>query len=411
MSQPVVPSASLVSRSPTDAEVLGEFASSSADDVEVGRAATICAYYGGVGNDLGGDLRRSAEASVMILSREVPVGVAGVITPWNFPIAIPAWKIVPALVSGCAVVWKPAPQAVATAQALADLARDAGVPDGVLTLLVGDAEVGEALTRAPLDALSFTGSTVVGEAIRAAVATRPVRLVLELGGVNVAHVLPDADVDAAATDLVAAAFGYAGQKCTATQVIAADRTVVADLRSALAARMAALRVGSPLDAGVTVGPVIDEATAAQQRARIAACASAHDTHVAEAPEGGAWVAPTLVVGESDDLVANELFGPVCTLLTTSGPEEHARIVGATPSRLSAAVYGRDADAIRRMINLAQTAVVAVNRPSTGLDPHVSFGGWGASAAGIAEQGHAALRFYTKQQTVYWRGRGDGAEFP
>ena len=378
---------------------------------EVSRTATICAYYGGIGNDLGGDLRRSTEASVMILARQVPVGVAGVITPWNFPAAIPAWKILPALIAGCTVVWKPAPQALATALALTALAREAGVPHDALTLVVGDAEVGQGLTSAPLDALSFTGSSAVGETIRRAVACRPVRLVLELGGVNVAHVLADADIEAAATDITAAAFGFAGQKCTATQVIAADRQIAKELKTALVSRLNTLVVGLPFDPEVTVGPVVDEATALDHRASIAALRRAHETHSAAAPDGGAWVAPTLVIGNRDRLVSAELFGPVCTLLSTDGYGDHEAIAASTPSQLTAAVYGRDADAIRRVINLAHTAVVAVNRPSTGLDPHVSFGGWGASAAGHAEQGHEALRFYTKHQTVYWRANGDGIEFP
>jgi len=190
---------------------------------EVGRAAHIFAYYGGIGQEVGGHLRASAEPGVSIVARAVPVGVASVISPWNFPVAIPAWKIAPALAAGCTVVWKPAPEAALTAQRLADALEQAGIGPAVLTVVQGGGDVGAALAHGDVDALSFTGSTPVGRRLAQDLGAggRP-RVRLELGGVNVAHVLADADLDAAAASIAAAAFGYAGQKCTATQVVAVD---------------------------------------------------------------------------------------------------------------------------------------------------------------------------------------------
>lgn len=378
---------------------------------EVTRGAAICGYYAGIGQEIGGDLRRSADPSVMILARDVAVGVAGVITPWNFPLAIPLWKIVPALAAGCSVVWKPAPQAIGTAEELMKLAAAANIVPDALTVVQGDQETGQALIASDVDGISFTGSSAVGEAIRGTVARRPVRLVLELGGVNVAHVLPDADMAAAADDLIAAAFGFAGQKCTATQVIVADATIADQLADLLIERMGRLAVGDPQDRASVMGPVIDQAAAHRIRTQVSRLAETHAVHHGPCLDGPAWVAPVLVRGEREVLTTQECFGPVATLISTDGLGDHAALARAGGSALSSAVYGRDADAVRRMINIAGTAVVAVNRPSTGLDPHVPFGGWGPSAAGTAEQGREGLRFYTKRQTVYWKGTGVGTEFP
>lgn len=382
---------------------------------EVGRAAQICGYLGGVGHELGGIVRRSGDPAVTVLARQVPLGVAAVITPWNFPVAIPAWKIVPALVAGCAVVWKPASAAVLTARHLAQLASEAGVPDGVLTCLYGDGEVGRALAEADVDALSFTGSTQVGNALRAALGgrVRP-RLTLELGGVNVAHVLSDADVDRTAKDIATAAYGYAGQKCTATQVVAADEAVADDLVDALRAELGVLSVGDPLDEGVAVGPVIDSRSAAGLRAEISRLSGGAELiGEAVAPSGEAYVAPTLLRDRdgTSDLLREEFFGPVAGVVVTRSAADHARVAAASGMGLTAAIYGTDFNRIRTLLNQVATGVVAVNRPSTGLDPHVPFGGWGESGGHFAEQGTEGLRFYLKWQTVYWRGDGPDTHFP
>jgi aldehyde dehydrogenase (NAD+) len=382
---------------------------------EVTRAAQICGYLGGVGYELGGVVRRSGDPAVTIVARQVPVGVAGIITPWNFPIAIPAWKIVPALVSGCSVLWKPASAAILTAEQFARLASDAGVPDGVLTCVYGGAEVGRVLSEGSIDALSFTGSTTVGSTLRGELGgrVRP-RLTLELGGVNVSHVLADADIPRSARDIVAAAYGYAGQKCTATQVIAADHGVADDLAEALREELVALRVGDPLDKGTDVGPVIDRRTAEGLRSDIERLsAQAELVGQAQAPGDGAYVAPTLFRDRdgTSDLIRNEYFGPVAGIVVARSPADHARIARASGMGLTAAIYGTDFDRIRAMLNHVGTGVVAVNRPSTGLDPHVPFGGWGESGGHFSEQGTEGLRFYLKWQTVYWRGDRPDAFFP
>ena len=379
---------------------------------EVDRGALICAYYAGAAFDLGGIARRSSDPTVMVLSRQKALGVAGVITPWNFPVAIPAWKMLPALAAGCAVVWKPASASAVTAGAFIDLAREAGVPEDVLVLACGGSDVGEALVCADLDALSFTGSTTVGRRIRELVGNRSrPRLTLELGGVNVAHVLSDADLEVAAASIVDAAFGFAGQKCTASQVVAVHASVADVLIDELEGRIANLTVGDPLDPTVTVGPVIDDRAASSIRETVREIIGGRRTLCALAPDGDAFVSPTLILGESEHLTAHELFGPVATLVSTRSVEDHERLARASGLALSAAIYGTSADAIREMINVVGAGVVAVNRPSTGLEPHVPFGGLGESGSGFAEQGLEGLRFYLEWQTVYWKGRGERVEFP
>ncbi len=382
---------------------------------EVGRAAQICAYLAGVGYELGGIVRSSGDPAVTILARQVPVGVAAVITPWNFPIAIPIWKIAPALVAGCTVVWKPASPAVLTAERLLRLAEEAGLPDGVLSAVFGGGETGQRLSESDLDALSFTGSTEVGGELRRALGgrVRP-RLTLELGGVNVAHVLADADLERAATDITAAAFGYAGQKCTATQVIAAAEPIADELSERLRAEVEAIVVGDPLDRAVVAGPVIDERTATGLRSEIdRVSAGAEVLARANGPSDGAFVAPTLLrdADGASDIVSAEIFGPVAAVVPTRTEADHERLAGASGMALTAAVYGTDFDRIRAMLNVVGTGVVAVNRPSTGLDPHAPFGGWGQSGADFSEQGTEGLRFYMKWQTVYWRGASAQAHFP
>ena len=381
---------------------------------EVARGAQICAYYGGVAYELGGTARRSIDPQVMLLSRQVPVGVAGVITPWNFPVAIPAWKIVPALAAGCSVVWKPAPEAALSALRLFELARDAGIPEDVLALVHGDAETGGALVDGEIDALSFTGSTAVGRTLQRRAGGRGLRLTVELGGVNVAHVLADADVVRAATDVANAAFGYAGQKCTATQVVAVASELADDFAATLGMQTSGVKVGDPLDASTVCGPVIDEDTASRLNQAIDSLSAEYRVLArGQTPEGPAFVPPVLFRDEerTSSLLREELFGPVCVLTSTRSLSDHAEIAAASGAGLAAAVYGRDADAIRRVLNIVGTGVVGVNRPSTGLDPHVPFGGWGSSGGSFSEQGLEGLRFYLKWQTVYWRGEGEGVAFP
>lgn len=381
---------------------------------EVARAAQICAYYGGVAYELGGIARRSIDPQVMLLSRQVPVGVAGVITPWNFPVAIPAWKIVPALAAGCAVVWKPAPEAALCAERFFALARDAGIPEDVLALVHGDAEAGGALVDGEIDALSFTGSTVVGRTLQRRAGGRGLRLTVELGGVNVAHVFGDANVVRAATDVANAAFGYAGQKCTATQVVAVASELADSFAATLGMQTLGVTVGDPLDASTVCGPVINEDTAARLNESIDASSAEYRVLArGDTPEGPAFVPPVLLRDEerTSSLLQEELFGPVCVLTSTRSLDDHAEIAATSGAGLAAAIYGHDADAIRRMLNICGAGVVGVNRPSTGLDPNVPFGGWGSSGGNFSELGLEGLRFYLKWQSVYWRGEGEGVAFP
>lgn len=381
---------------------------------EVARASQILTYYGGVGRELGGFVRSSADASVSILARQVPIGVAGVISPWNFPVAIPVWKIAPALISGCTVVWKPAPEAALTADRLGRAFAEAGVAPDVLAIAHGGGPVGAALVEGDIDALSFTGSTAVGERLGHQVGGqgRP-RLTLELGGVNVAHVLADADLDEATTDIALAAYGYAGQKCTATQVIAVDRTRLDQFVPALERAAGRLAVGDPLDDRTEVGPVISADVGRDLRARSAHAAhGATHTWEGPTPDGAAFVAPTLLVVDQFDspLLREEVFGPIAAVIGVDSDDDRSAVAAGSGLGLAAAVYGRDESKIRRLLNRLSAGVVAINRPSTGLDPHVPFGGWNGSGGAFFEQGTEGLRFYLKWQTQYWRSADSDASW-
>lgn len=379
---------------------------------EVQRGVHICIYYAGVGHELGGILRNSVDPSVAVMARQIPIGVAGLITPWNFPLAIPLWKMIPGLVAGCSVIWKPAPQAVLVAERLMLLLRDAGVPEDLVQVAYGGAPLGAALGEQDLDALSFTGSAQVGATLRERLGRqlRP-RLALELGGVNIAYVLADADLSQAAACIASAAFHYAGQKCTATQIVAAEANVHDDLVDALRQEVANLVVGDPLQEDVVVGPVIDSAAAAAVRAPLPdiGVELASGTEL----DGEAFVPPVMLAidGPANRLAQSELFGPVLGIARVSSDTDRRRLAQASGMGLAAAIYSRDADAVRRTANLVGTGVVAVNRPSTGLDPHVPFGGWHNSGGEFPEQGIVGLDFFRKWQTIYWKSESPGAQFP
>jgi acyl-CoA reductase-like NAD-dependent aldehyde dehydrogenase len=236
---------------------------------------------------------------------------------------------------------------------------------------------------------------------------------VELGGVNVAHVLDDADLVRAANDVANAAFGYAGQKCTATKVVAVASDVADDFAATLAMQTLGVKVGEPLDETAVCGPVIDQDTASRLNDEIEALSAEHTVLArGQAPEGAAFVAPVLLRDgqRTSRLLREELFGPVRVLTSTHSLSDHGEIATSSGAGLCAAIYARDADAIRRALNLVGASVVAV-KPIPGSRSAYAVRGWGGSSGGsLSEQGVEGLRFYLKWQTVYWRGEGEGSHF-
>ncbi|MGG2460497.1 aldehyde dehydrogenase family protein [Streptomyces sp. RGM 3693] len=364
---------------------------------EVARTAAIWRYYAQAPYDATGAVHETATGAGLLLTRRRPHGVAGLITPWNFPFAIPSWKAAPALATGNTVVLKPAPEATACAQRLAVIVQQA-VPDGVLTVLPGGATEGDAVASAA-DVVSFTGSTAVGQAVARTVADRGVPVQAELGGLNAAIVLPDADLDTAAAHLAAAIAGYAGQKCTATSRVIAVGAALDPLREALIAHLRALPVGDPADPTTVCGPLIDER--ARSRVTEARRGLSELAGVpAPARNDGWYAAPALVenVPPGHPLLHQEVFGPLAVLLCADDLDHAVRIANSVPYGLVTSVHTASLDTALHGLDRLDTGMIRVNAPSTGVDFHLPFGGTKASSRGPREQGGAALDFYTSTRT-------------
>ncbi|MGD3112399.1 aldehyde dehydrogenase family protein [Streptomyces sp. YGL11-2] len=364
---------------------------------EVARTAAIWRYYAAAPYDPTGAVHEPATGSGLLLTRRRPHGVAGLITPWNFPFAIPSWKAAPALATGNTVVLKPAPEATACAQRLAEIVQQA-LPEGVFTVLPGGAIEGNAVASAA-DAVSFTGSTVVGQTVARTATARGIPVQAEMGGLNAAIVLPDADLDTAAAHLASAIAGYAGQKCTATSRVIAVGAALGPLREALAEHLRALPVGDPADPATVCGPLISEPA----RSRVVEAAQGlPEVAVARVPgESGGWfAAPTLVenVPPGHRLLREEVFGPLAVLLAADDLAQAVRIANSVPYGLVTSVHTASFDAVLNGLDQLDTGMIRLNAPSTGVDFHLPFGGTKASSRGPREQGSAALDFYTSTRT-------------
>ncbi|MEU4213531.1 aldehyde dehydrogenase family protein [Streptomyces sp. NPDC026206] len=363
---------------------------------EVARTAAIWRYYAQAPYEPTGAVHEPAGGPGLLLTRRRPHGVAGLITPWNFPYAIPSWKAAPALAAGNAVVLKPAPEATACAQRLARIVRQA-LPDGVFTVVPGGPAEGNAVLCAA-DAVSFTGSTAVGNAVVRTATARGVPVQAEMGGLNAAIVLPDADIERAAAHIAAAIAGYAGQKCTATSRVIAVGAALDPLREALAQALRALPVGDPADPATVCGPLISE----RARDRFAQALGGLSVVAAgTVPEGPGWyAAPTLAekVPPGHLLLREEVFGPVAALLPANDLADAVRIVNSVPYGLVTSVHTGGLEAALHGLDRLDTGMIRVNAPSTGVDFHLPFGGAKASGHGPREQGRAALEFYTSSRT-------------
>lgn len=364
---------------------------------EVARAVAILRYYAQAVYDESGALHAPSGRGLLFSERR-PVGIAGLITPWNFPLAIPVWKLAPALACGNAAMLKPAPESTACALRLAELLNGA-LPEGLVQVLPGGAETGRALIERT-DVVSFTGSAAVGRRVVAQAAGRLVPVQAEMGGQNASIVLPDADLETAAAQVAAAAMGYAGQKCTAT-----SRAIVvgapAAFTEALVAAVDDLAVGDPADAATVVGPVI---TSTARDAVIGAAAQAPGRVIigGTAPDRDGWyVSPTLVDGVGPDapLATEEVFGPICAILPAPDDTVAVKLSNAVRYGLATAIFTRDLDRALAVVDGIDTGIVKVNAPTSGVDFWLPFGGEKESSYGPREQGKAARDFYTTTRTV------------
>lgn len=369
---------------------------------EVARSVAILRYYAQqVFDPIGALHEPSSGGRGLAYTRRRARGIAALITPWNFPLAIPLWKAAPALAFGNAAVIKPAPQATACALRLAELIEP-HLPDGLLAVLPGDAEAGQAVVAAG-DVVSFTGSAAVGSLVASAAAGRGVATQCEMGGQNPTIVMPDVDVAAVARQVAYAAFGYAGQKCTATKrvIVVGDP---AGFTEALVAATEALGLGDPADPATGVGPVIDQA-ARDRVLDAAASARASGGRVLTGghpgPGAGWFVAPTLVDNLPADhlLLREEVFGPICAVSRAGSIAEAIDAANDVRYGLTASVFTNDLDTALRCADGLAAGQIKINAPTTGVDFYLPFGGERDSSFGQREQGKAAQEFYTSLHTV------------
>ena len=374
---------------------------------EASRCVAILRYYAGEAVRACGEVIPAQAAGALQFTLREPLGVVALITPWNFPTAIPLWKAAPALAFGNAVVLKPAEAASRSATLLAETASAAGLPPGTFNVLLGSGSaIGPRLVEhETVRAVSFTGSGSVGATIAASAARRNIRYQTEMGGKNVVIVAPDADLDLAATLTVAGAMRYAGQKCTATSRAVVDRRVRDAFLAKVRAQVDALVLGPVTDPAAAVGPVISrESKEAIDRAL--ATASAARIHGGRLPAGDAWsrgyfCSPAIVEGPDPDstIAREELFGPVLATFEASDLEEAVALANRTRYGLSASLFTRDIRSALAFIPRIEAGLVRINGDTTGVDPHAPFGGMKGSSSGSREQGSAAREFYTEIKTV------------
>lgn len=371
------------------------------------RAAAILRYYAGQTLEPDGETFPSHSPRTFLYARREPLGVIAAITPWNFPIAIPAWKVAPALAFGNTVVWKPAEIVPLTATHLARALHDAGLPDGVLNLVLGRGSVvGDTLVDDErVEAITFTGSNPVGRAIQRRAAARGLKVQLELGGKNPAVVLADADLDLAAEQVARGAFLSAGQKCTATSRVIVERAAMEAFAERLAALASSWWVGDPLDEATIVGPL---ASAGQLETvtgylELAARDGARVLAGGGRPGGsGYFVEPTVLVDvpATSAVSREEIFGPVAVLHPAESFEESVALANDTPFGLTAAVFTRDLGRALEFAARVRAGIVKVNQETGGVEFQAPFGGMGESSSGSREQGKVARDFFTQWKTVY-----------
>jgi len=379
---------------------------------DVQEAVDMARFVAGQGRAPWGETVPSELGSKLAWTTRIPVGVVGMITPWNFPVAIPSWKCFPALLAGNGIVLKPSEHAPACAEAFVAACVEAGIPAGLLQLVHGHAEPAAALAVHPgVGALSFTGSVPTGRKVAAAAMETGPRLVsLELGGKNAMVVRPDADLDLVVDGALFGAFGTAGQRCTSTSRLLVHPDVADTVVTRLAERASALRLGDPTDPATDVGPVIT-AHAGRRIVAMVDDAVAAGAHVATGGrlredvagcEGGTFVEPTILTGvkPGDRIAGEEVFGPVLAVLEVEGLDEAVDVVNSVPYGLSAAVYSRDISACLRAVERIDTGIVYVNAPTIGAEIPLPFGGTKHTGNGFREAGTRGIEQFSQVKTVY-----------
>lgn len=375
---------------------------------ETVRAARILKYFGGEALRLHGQNLMSVRPGVEIQTYRQAVGVYGLITPWNFPIAIPAWKMAPAIAFGNTVVIKPAGPTPATAEALVSILHEAGLPKGVVNMVIGRGRVGQAIVDHPdVDAITFTGSQGVGAGVALGAIKRQARVQLEMGGKNPLIVMDDADLERAVQIALDGSFFATGQRCTASSRLIVHDAIHDRFVAALGEKVAALRVGDALDPETQMGPAVseDQMETSYRYIEVARgdggrIVTGGDRLQMEKP--GWYVQPTLIADTLPDMRINteEVFGPVASTIRVGSYEEALEIANGVEFGLSAGIVTTSLKHARDFQRRARAGMVMVNLPTAGVDYHVPFGGSKKSSYGAREQGFAAVEFFTQTKTAY-----------
>jgi acyl-CoA reductase-like NAD-dependent aldehyde dehydrogenase len=377
---------------------------------EVQRAINITEFMAGEARRLNGETMASELPKNFSYTIRQPLGVVGAITPWNFPVAIPVWKIAPALVCGNTVVFKPATLTPLTSMKIVEIFEQAGLPAGVLNLVAGSGrETGDELVTNPhVHGLSFTGSNEVGAMLYASGAERLKKIQCEMGGKNPVVVLADADMDLALESVVSGAFASTGQRCTATSRVIIEEKVADEFVERLAERARNYVVGDGLEPGVDMGPLVDETQLkavlgyieiGKQEAKLV-CGG--DRLTGSRFDSGWFVSPTVFDGVSIEsrIAQEEIFGPVLSVIRVKNFDEALAAANSVRYGLSSAIYSSDSNKIFEFVDKIETGMTHVNSPTVGGEAHVPFGGAKDSSVGPREVGHAAIDFYTDLKIVY-----------
>lgn len=375
------------------------------------RAVLILRYYGMDAYREIGDVIPSANASTLMFSRREPLGVVTLVTPWNFPVAIPIWKAAPALVYGNTVVMKPSELSPMTAHLIAEVFDEAGIPPGVFNVVHGPgAAMMEELTSPPVKAISFTGSIETGNMLAIRATENGLKFQLEMGGKNPVIVLPDANLDKAVELTVSGAFRSAGEKCTATSRAIVVGNIAEEFTERVVERTKQLKIGPGTDPDSYLGPVIS----ARARTRVleqAALAEKKGARVLcggripddEELRTGYYVAPTVIGGVKPHMTIarKEVFGPVLAIIEVSSFDEAIDVANDVRYGLSASLFTDNLDNALEYADRIEAGLVRINGETTGVEPQAPFGGMKASSSHSREQGRAALEFYTQIKTIYF----------
>ncbi len=378
---------------------------------EVQEAIDMAYYMAGEGRRLFGDTVPSELRNKFAMSVRVPVGIAGLITPWNFPIAIVSWKSLPALVAGNAVVWKPATETPFIAAEFIRIYEEAGLPKGLINLVYGSgSEVGSAMVDHPdIDLISFTGSNEVGKGINERAGRMLKRTSLEMGGKNAVTVLEDADIELAVNGIVWSAFGTSGQRCTACSRIIVHEAVKEELERKLVERISQLKLGNGLDESVDVGPVINRASLEKidqyvkigiEEGAMLLCGGKIVTE--NGLDKGNFYAPTLFTDVKPDMriAYEEIFGPVASIIPVKSLEEAIEVNNSVEYGLSSSIFTQDINRAFQAMRDLDTGIVYVNAGTTGAEIHLPFGGTKGTGNGHRDSGVAALDVYTEWKSIY-----------